>query len=197
MNKTDNYQLSQWEKTDRIMMEDFNRDNANIEAALAAEQAARAAGDGLLTEALNSHSHFVKFQEFVTTTKANQVDFDISGLNWSNWFFVLMRLKAVGNGSYQLRGDGGLFSVYTIAGGYGAAPLMNVNLSPSYPYSQQAIFFNTNVERGLMNILSLAFPLMNTSGGSYNNPIKALNLWPTEASNYISPGTALEFWGVK
>ena len=36
MNKTANFQLTQWEKTDRIMMEDFNRDNAAIDAALKA-----------------------------------------------------------------------------------------------------------------------------------------------------------------
>ena len=35
MNKTEKYQLNQWEKTDRIMMEDFNEDNAKLEAALA------------------------------------------------------------------------------------------------------------------------------------------------------------------
>ena len=35
MNKTPNYQLNQWDKGDRIMMEDFNADNAKIEAALA------------------------------------------------------------------------------------------------------------------------------------------------------------------
>ena len=34
MNKTTNFQLTQWEKTDRIMMEDFNRDNAAIDTAL-------------------------------------------------------------------------------------------------------------------------------------------------------------------
>ena len=34
MNKTANFQLTQWEKTDRIMMEDFNRDNAAIDTAL-------------------------------------------------------------------------------------------------------------------------------------------------------------------
>ena len=34
MNKTANFQLTQWEKTDRILMEDFNRDNAAIDAAL-------------------------------------------------------------------------------------------------------------------------------------------------------------------
>ena len=34
MNKTANFQLTQWEKTDRILMEEFNRDNEKIDAAL-------------------------------------------------------------------------------------------------------------------------------------------------------------------
>lgn len=34
MNQTENYNLSQWAKTDRILMEDFNADNAKIDAAL-------------------------------------------------------------------------------------------------------------------------------------------------------------------
>ena len=37
MTKTTNYQLNQWEKSDRIMMEDFNADNQKIDAALAAK----------------------------------------------------------------------------------------------------------------------------------------------------------------
>ena len=36
LNQTANYGLSQWEATDRILMEDFNDDNAAIDAALAA-----------------------------------------------------------------------------------------------------------------------------------------------------------------
>lgn len=35
MNQTSNFGLNQWEKTDRIQMEDFNADNAKIDAALA------------------------------------------------------------------------------------------------------------------------------------------------------------------
>lgn len=34
MQKTEHYQLNQWDKTDRIQMEDFNADNAKIEVAL-------------------------------------------------------------------------------------------------------------------------------------------------------------------
>ena len=42
-NKTENYQLSQWAKSDQVLMEDFNADNAKIDAALKAEANARAA----------------------------------------------------------------------------------------------------------------------------------------------------------
>ena len=34
LNQTANYRLSQWENTDRILMEDFNTDNSKIDAAL-------------------------------------------------------------------------------------------------------------------------------------------------------------------
>ena len=34
MTKTEHYQLNQWAKSDRVLMEDFNRDNAKIDAAL-------------------------------------------------------------------------------------------------------------------------------------------------------------------
>ena len=50
MQQTGNYQLNQWEKADRIQMEDFNGDNSKVDAALkgqaealAAETAAREA----------------------------------------------------------------------------------------------------------------------------------------------------------
>ena len=43
MNQTPNYQLSQWESTDRILMSDFNSDNAKLDAALKAQSDAIAA----------------------------------------------------------------------------------------------------------------------------------------------------------
>ena len=48
MNKTTNYQLSQWEKTDRIQMENFNSDNAKIDTALKANADAVAAAAAAL-----------------------------------------------------------------------------------------------------------------------------------------------------
>ena len=42
MNKTQNYNLNQWEKSDKVLMDDFNADNAKIDAALKGEAGARA-----------------------------------------------------------------------------------------------------------------------------------------------------------
>ena len=52
MEKTPNYRLSQWTKTDRILMEDFNADNARLEAALTALNTAL--GQKAAASALNS-----------------------------------------------------------------------------------------------------------------------------------------------
>ena len=41
-NQTTNYQLSQWAKSDQVKMEDFNADNAKIDAALASHATALA-----------------------------------------------------------------------------------------------------------------------------------------------------------
>ena len=61
MTKSTNYQLNQWAKSDRVMMDDFNADNAKIDAALkanadaiAAETTARVAGDAALQSAVSA-----------------------------------------------------------------------------------------------------------------------------------------------
>ncbi len=43
MTQTQNYKLNQWESSDRLLMEDFNADNAKVDAALASVAAAAAA----------------------------------------------------------------------------------------------------------------------------------------------------------
>ena len=53
-NQTPNYRLSQWERTDRVLMEDFNADNAKIDGALKAEADARAAGDSAINAAMQT-----------------------------------------------------------------------------------------------------------------------------------------------
>lgn len=53
MEQTEKYKLSQWEATDRIQMEDFNGDNAKVEAALSALASSGSGTAQALTEATN------------------------------------------------------------------------------------------------------------------------------------------------
>ena len=55
-NQTQNYQLSQWVKSDQVKMEDFNADNAKIDAALKAEADARTSADGAINSTLAAHA---------------------------------------------------------------------------------------------------------------------------------------------
>ena len=50
MKQTTQFGLNQWEQTDRILMEDFNRDNAKVEAALAEVSASAAASAATLAQ---------------------------------------------------------------------------------------------------------------------------------------------------
>lgn len=73
MNKTANFQLTQWEKTDRIMMEDFNRDNAAIDAALKANADKAAALQTALAEAGNCRMELTTYTGTGTYGKNNPV----------------------------------------------------------------------------------------------------------------------------
>ena len=66
-NYTPNYRLNQWVRSDKVLMEDFNADNARVDTALKAEADARSAADqaeaGIraaavkaLTETLTGHA---------------------------------------------------------------------------------------------------------------------------------------------
>ena len=47
-NYTSNYRLNQWERSDKVLMDDFNADNAKLDAALKAEADARTAATAAL-----------------------------------------------------------------------------------------------------------------------------------------------------
>ena len=75
MKKTTNYQLNQWAKTDRILMDDFNADNAKIDAALAALGKA-------------------ELIQTVSATKENGNDnvgwLPTTGIDWNQWNAVIL-----------------------------------------------------------------------------------------------------------
>lgn len=136
MNYTENYRLNQWDAEDRILREDFNRDNANVESGLTALKkgletetqerktavtAAKQEASQALTSAVGALESskadktalaqlqaqvdgmpFVKLQEItVSQGGVNQIDVDVSQIQWQQYAYVLFRVKL-------LMEDGGL-----------------------------------------------------------------------------------------
>ena len=79
MKYTEHYQLNQWDAADRVLREDFNRDNKKIDAAITA---------------LRSACPRNKLAEITTDTEATQIDTDLSAydLTGSGYRFYLYRL---------------------------------------------------------------------------------------------------------
>lgn len=71
MKTTEHLQLNQWDPEDRILRQDFNADNARVDAL---------AGQVLPT----------LIREVVTTTEADSVELDLSDIDWSQWRLVLI-----------------------------------------------------------------------------------------------------------
>ena len=71
MTKTTNYQLNQWAKSDRILMADFNADNAKIDAAIAGRL-------GPIEE----------IKRMTVDKQSDSLAIDLSDIDWGKWSIV-------------------------------------------------------------------------------------------------------------
>ena len=77
LNQTANYGLSQWEATDRILMENFNSDNSKIDAALKAQ------ADTL--ESLSQKAGGRLLGTLKASASGTTCEFRLDGVDWSAW----------------------------------------------------------------------------------------------------------------
>ena len=97
MNYTKNYQLNQWDATDRVLRTDFNSDNQKIDATLEA-----------LAESQSLAARFVKLKEVTTAQNVNggSVEIDVSDIDFADWQYVHVDVYAKGFSGVQLRVNG-------------------------------------------------------------------------------------------
>ena len=76
MTKTTIYQLNQWEKIDRIMMEDFNADNQKLDAAIAS----RLGPPELIYETVYKKG-------------GGEFSIDLTEMDWNKWSMVALALQ--------------------------------------------------------------------------------------------------------
>lgn len=104
MRKTEHYQLNQWEKTDRILMEDFNGDNAKLDAALAALRALSASESARLEGALAAAQNALNAD--IQRLDAGKLRFDV---------LLEQSVTASGDASLNLPVNGALLSQCALA----------------------------------------------------------------------------------
>lgn len=104
MRQTDNCQLNQWESTDRILMEDFNSDNAKLDAALAQLRVgADRAGTTLLASAALSAA-------------ANYLSLSLADVDWSQYSTVTITYQYTASSTNSISVVLGPQQIGTLAG---------------------------------------------------------------------------------
>lgn len=188
MNKTANFQLTQWEKTDRIMMEDFNRDNAAIDAALksnadkaaAAETAAREAAD----TALGKKAGLQLIQTLTLATGSDYASAEIN-IDWSQWAEVYVVFQLEYKGSMKS------YNLYFL-------PNDDYLVRTSYDHDVGVIFYPVFNEN--LSIVGMAFSGSAVSGNTSYKDITGIGVSLTASSGKtvaISNGTTVKFYGRK
>ena len=185
MNQTSNYQLNQWQLHDRVMMQDFNADNAKIDAALhALDTAVDAKADQTALTALQTTVNQVSNRAGAKLITSGTVPSDtqtfripLTGVDWSQW-------KAVHLTAY-LKGA----SVVSIGT---AANSVQGSLSGSHAH----LLFYPMFDK---EHAAVALQISNSSFISFQRLFKDLpELWlVVYNSNIIKAGTYYKIWGEK
>ena len=117
MNKTANFELNQWDKTDRIMMEDFNTDNLKIDYAIHDSQYWVKLGETVLDAeasalsfAVDDPSAYSEFTVHYTVTSPKTLNLYLNGSSADELFSVNYSSgKTIGDIRMVCGADSGIF----------------------------------------------------------------------------------------
>ena len=115
MTKTTNYQLNQWAKSDRLMMDDFNADNAKIDAALGALQIVTGIYTGSGNDANCRVDVALGFRPKAVLVMANKFQFSGNGA----FFALAVDTEDAADNGYLALTDTGFAAKSTLATGDG------------------------------------------------------------------------------
>lgn len=177
MEKTPKYDLSQWNRSDRILMEDFNRDNANLEAALAALAAGQSAETARVNTELAKKAEASALNSAKSALEAEDKRLNSVKLEM---FTILDKTYSVSN-SATLSIPVGSLAKYAVVAVDLALPIMETNLSAGSGDSAVSLSGGENLNNSLALMAGksrlMLFPmkqagaaLTTTSCGEYRGP---------------------------
>lgn len=177
MQKTANYQLNQWESSDRIRMEDFNRDNAKIDAALA--EAA-------------SQSIFTLLKTATVGTGGSACQIDVSDVDWSQWQYVMLDVDLKGSGYAYIKPNN-LNSGNWNSLGSSTSGMTGLVKCDAY---QRLIFSVATLPGRKIAVISEEKTCGGSNSVSYSS-LDTLNLVAADGASSIGSGATLTLWGVR
>lgn len=186
MNKTTNYELNQWEKTDRILMDDFNRDNTTIDAAIKAE-ADRVAG----------LPHGTLLCGGATEADVEQVNLDVSQVDWSQYLMAVVEVQGTKPLNVRLyingSSDSGCLYAHVGSSASSSGGIAYLGSICSAYYVTIPVLYSGGH----------SFPAVNpTPDGTFGycsktlDSLTALTLEPNNSTT-IPAGTVVRLWGVR
>ena len=204
MNYTQNYQLNQWDATDRVLRTDFNSDNQKIDAALknaadavAAEAAARAAGDV-----------YVKLLDVTLESELQKWDVDVSAIDLAQYQKLLMYPHLKGNNDQwvylRLNGLTSGYSSPNNATSYcGNIPMNNAAERQNFGVCE--LTFLLELPHIYVAQLGVTTPHSFPGLTGYRCPplqggathIETLNFWFDGSDYCLLPGSNVQLYGVK
>ena len=139
-NQTPNYKLNQWSKSDRVQMEDFNADNAKIDAAIKAEATARASAVSTLNNKIAKCGNCkIVYQTYVGDGTYGPDHPKVFTFPSKPLLLILATDKSVAVTTYGskefIKIDNASLWTYSITWGQNSFTMMSVN-SAGYQYNQ-------------------------------------------------------------
>lgn len=142
MRQTANYQLSQWDESDRILREDFNSDNQKIDAAIA------------------DANHTEKLLDITTREEAVQVELSLEQVEWEKYRDLILYVETRG---VQASGDQGYYNIYVTVDGLTSGYTLyeyggGTNISGSITYIASAEFSSKQIRFPVLAEKQICYP---------------------------------------
>ena len=180
MNKTANFQLNQWEKTDRILMDDFNADNAKIDAAML--------GKKLLLD-------------YTTEEEALTVEVPLTGVDWGSCAVAVIKIIP---SETQASPDG--LWVYFGSSSYQAnqGKCRSIVMGTAYDYFAEAslsgenlifLFVGHNPNQNISGLTFYGYDVYACSFGYSFSKQTVLKIY-NRGSAKTAAGTRVQIWGL-
>ena len=198
MDQTNHYQLSQWESTDRILMENFNGDNAKIDAAL------KANADAVVQAA--SAFPVQKLADYTAEAAGRQLDIPLTGVDCGA-YHELWVYAAPGTGTtasqMMLRVNG--LTAY-IRNGNTRDWLAGMSLATPDPWECDCLF-HLRLGRAITGECAYTFQYLsdfrsNSFGDRYvadlsPSALTSIQLYSFEDGQVLGAGTQVGIYGLK